>query len=170
VNAQLENLAQLMPQETAQIVLDKAVAVAESEEAGLGTAFIIGLLLAIYSAPKGMGTARIESVYGEINKLESSSAIFPGSGGGGASASSQEGASIGEGSGLSVIINPPSETVRWHWDHPQAHHQVLYRTDEVYHPAFAAASSRYSFCLLQVFPCLPPLREIRGQLLLTPSR
>lgn len=56
VTAQLENLTQLMPQEAAQIVLDQAVAVAGSEQAGLGAAFIIGLLLAIYSASKGMGS------------------------------------------------------------------------------------------------------------------
>lgn len=56
VTAQLENLTQLMPQQAAQIILDQAVAVAGSEQGGLGAAFIIGLLLAIYSASKGMGS------------------------------------------------------------------------------------------------------------------
>ena len=56
VTAQLESLAEMMPKEAAQIILDQAVAVAGSEEAGLGLAFIIGLALAIYSASKGMGS------------------------------------------------------------------------------------------------------------------
>lgn len=56
VTAQLESLAELMPKEAAQIILDQAVAVAGSEEAGLGLAFVLGLVLAIYSASKGMGS------------------------------------------------------------------------------------------------------------------
>lgn len=56
VTVQLESLAEMMPKEAAQIILDQAVAVAGSEEAGLGLAFIIGLALAIYSASKGMGS------------------------------------------------------------------------------------------------------------------
>lgn len=56
VVAQLESMAGVLPQEAAQIVLDQAVAVAGSEEAGLGIAFVIGLLLALYSASKGMGS------------------------------------------------------------------------------------------------------------------
>lgn len=56
VTAQLETITQMMPQEAAQIVLGQAVAVAGSEQAGLGVAFVIGLLLAIYSASKGMGS------------------------------------------------------------------------------------------------------------------
>ncbi len=56
VVAQLESMAGVLPQEAAQIVLDQAVAVAGSEEAGLGIAFLIGLLLALYSASKGMGS------------------------------------------------------------------------------------------------------------------
>ncbi|RKF12614.1 YihY/virulence factor BrkB family protein [Roseovarius spongiae] len=54
VKAQLETLAQMMPQEAAQIVLDQATAVAGSREGGLGLAFAFGLLLAIYSASKGV--------------------------------------------------------------------------------------------------------------------
>jgi len=56
VTAQLETLTEFIPQEAAQIILDQAVAVASSERAGLGVAFAIGLLLAIYSASKGMGS------------------------------------------------------------------------------------------------------------------
>lgn len=56
VTAQLENLTQLIPQEAAQIIMDQAVAVAGSNQSGLGVAFVIGLLLAIYSASKGMSS------------------------------------------------------------------------------------------------------------------
>ncbi|MCQ0091289.1 YihY/virulence factor BrkB family protein [Roseovarius sp. M141] len=56
VTTQLESLTEMIPKEAAQIILDQAVAVAGSEQAGLGVAFIIGLLLAIYSASKGMGS------------------------------------------------------------------------------------------------------------------
>ncbi|MBV7411086.1 YihY/virulence factor BrkB family protein [Maritimibacter sp. DP1N21-5] len=56
VTAQLETLTQVMPQDAARIILDQAVEVAGSREGGLGLAFAIGLLLAIYSASKGMGS------------------------------------------------------------------------------------------------------------------
>ena len=56
VTAQLEGLTQMIPEEAAQIILDQAVAVTGSEEGGLGVAFVIGILLAIYSASKGMGS------------------------------------------------------------------------------------------------------------------
>jgi membrane protein len=56
VTAQLETLTRMIPKEAAQIILDQAVAVAGSEDAGLGLAFVIGLALAIYSASKGMGS------------------------------------------------------------------------------------------------------------------
>lgn len=56
VTAQLQKLTQVMPQEAARIVLDQAVAVAGSRQGGLGLAFVVGLLLAIYSASKGMGS------------------------------------------------------------------------------------------------------------------
>ncbi|MCQ0969512.1 YihY/virulence factor BrkB family protein [Paracoccus sp. TK19116] len=56
VTAQLESLTAMMPKDAAQIVLDQAVAVAGSEQAGLGVAFVIGLGLALYSASKGMSS------------------------------------------------------------------------------------------------------------------
>lgn len=56
VTAQLESLSKIIPKEAAQIILDQAVAVAGSAQGGLGVAFVIGLLLAIYSASKGVGS------------------------------------------------------------------------------------------------------------------
>ena len=56
VTEQLRAITQIMPEQAAQIILDQAVAVVGSREAGLGAAFVIGLLLAIYSASKGMGS------------------------------------------------------------------------------------------------------------------
>ncbi|MGB3243751.1 MAG: YihY/virulence factor BrkB family protein [Sulfitobacter sp.] len=56
ITAQLQTFAEMIPEEAAQIILDQAVAVAGSEQGGLGAAFIIGLLLAIYSASRGMGS------------------------------------------------------------------------------------------------------------------
>lgn len=56
VTAQLETLTEMIPKEAAQIILDQAVAVAGSHQAGLGFAFLFGFGLAIYSASKGMGS------------------------------------------------------------------------------------------------------------------
>ena len=56
VTSQLETATRMIPKEAAQIILDQAVAVAGSEQAGLGLAFVVGLCLAIYSASKGMGS------------------------------------------------------------------------------------------------------------------
>jgi membrane protein len=56
VTAQLATLTQMIPRQAAQIILDQAVAVTGSQDAGLGIAFLIGLLLAIYSASKGMSS------------------------------------------------------------------------------------------------------------------
>lgn len=56
VTAQLQTLTDMIPKEAAQIILDQAVSVAGSDRGGLGLAFIIGLLLAVYSASKGMGS------------------------------------------------------------------------------------------------------------------
>ncbi|MFG6529193.1 MULTISPECIES: YihY/virulence factor BrkB family protein [unclassified Sulfitobacter] len=56
VTAQLESLTNLIPEEAANIILGQAVAVTGSEETGLGWAFLIGLVLALYSASKGVGS------------------------------------------------------------------------------------------------------------------
>lgn len=56
VTEQLQSVAQVMPAEAADIVIGQAVDVAGSEDAGLGLAAIIGLLLALYSASKGVGS------------------------------------------------------------------------------------------------------------------
>lgn len=54
VVAQLEGLSRFIPQDAAAIVIDQAVAVAGSEEGGLGLAAILGLLIALYSSSKGV--------------------------------------------------------------------------------------------------------------------
>lgn len=54
VVSQLESLSRFLPQEAAQIVIDQAVAVAGSEGSGLGLAAIFGVLVALYSASKGV--------------------------------------------------------------------------------------------------------------------
>ena len=51
---QLEQIGQLMPQQAADIIINQATNVAGSNEGGLGLAAIFGLLLALYSASKGM--------------------------------------------------------------------------------------------------------------------
>ncbi|WP_458790920.1 YihY/virulence factor BrkB family protein [Yoonia sp. MH D7] len=56
VTAQLETLTNMIPERAADIILDQAVAVAGSGQVGLGTAFVIGLFLAVYSASRGMGS------------------------------------------------------------------------------------------------------------------
>ncbi|WP_323036774.1 YihY/virulence factor BrkB family protein [Pararhodobacter sp.] len=56
VAAQLQTLTEIIPEEAAQIIMDQAVAVTGSEQQGLGVAFGVGLVLAIYSASKGMGS------------------------------------------------------------------------------------------------------------------
>ena len=56
VTLQLKTFTAMIPKEAAQIILDQAVAVTGSEETGLGLAFVLGLLLAIYSSSKGMGS------------------------------------------------------------------------------------------------------------------
>ena len=53
---QLQQVSQVLPQEAATIIVDQAAAVAGSEEGGLGLAAIVGILLAIYSASKGMSS------------------------------------------------------------------------------------------------------------------
>ncbi|WP_316014373.1 YihY/virulence factor BrkB family protein [Roseobacter sp. HKCCA0434] len=53
---QLERLAAIMPREAAEIILGQAQEVAGSREGGLGLAAVFGILLALYSASKGMGS------------------------------------------------------------------------------------------------------------------
>ena len=51
---QLEGFASLVPKDVLAIIIDQATAVAESRTGGLGLAAIGGILLALYSASKGM--------------------------------------------------------------------------------------------------------------------
>lgn len=51
---QLESLSGFLPQQAAEIVLGQAQEVAGSEEGGLGLAAVFGILVAIYSASKGV--------------------------------------------------------------------------------------------------------------------
>ncbi|TNC73385.1 YihY/virulence factor BrkB family protein [Rubellimicrobium roseum] len=54
VVSQLEGLSRFLPQEATQIVIDQAIAVAGSESGGLGLAALFGVLVALYSASKGV--------------------------------------------------------------------------------------------------------------------
>ncbi len=51
---ELERLGQMLPDQAAEIIVDQASSVAGSREGGLGLAAIGGILLAIYSASKGI--------------------------------------------------------------------------------------------------------------------
>ncbi|WP_299971060.1 YihY/virulence factor BrkB family protein [uncultured Roseobacter sp.] len=53
---QLENLSGFMPEEVISIVTTQASEVAGSREGGLGLAAIVGVLIALYSASKGMAS------------------------------------------------------------------------------------------------------------------
>ncbi|SEL36985.1 membrane protein [Roseovarius nanhaiticus] len=53
---QLQALTDVMPQEVATIIIDQAEGVAGSREGGLGLAAVLGILLALYSASKGVGS------------------------------------------------------------------------------------------------------------------
>ncbi|HEY9038850.1 MAG TPA: YihY/virulence factor BrkB family protein [Roseovarius sp.] len=53
---QLTNVTQIMPENVATIILTQAQEVAGSQKAGLGLAAALGILLAIYSASKGVGS------------------------------------------------------------------------------------------------------------------
>lgn len=53
---QLESLSGLVPSEVITIMTDQATAVAGSRDGGLGLAAIIGFLIALYSASKGMAS------------------------------------------------------------------------------------------------------------------
>jgi len=54
--AQLNSLSGLMPEEVITIITKQATSVAGSRQGGLGFAVIIGLLIAFYSASKGMAS------------------------------------------------------------------------------------------------------------------
>jgi len=54
--AQLESLAGFVPEAAMTIIIDQATSVAGSREGGLGLAALVGILLALYSASKGMGS------------------------------------------------------------------------------------------------------------------
>jgi membrane protein len=53
---QLAQIGQLLPAQAADIIIGQASAVAGSDEGGLGIAAVFGILLAIYSASKGMAS------------------------------------------------------------------------------------------------------------------
>ena len=53
---QLNSLSGLVPDEVIAIITDQATAVAGSREGGLGLAAILGILIALYSASKGMAS------------------------------------------------------------------------------------------------------------------
>ncbi len=53
---QLQQIGQLMPEQAAQIIVDQATQVAGSAEGGLGIAAVGGILLAVYSASRGMSS------------------------------------------------------------------------------------------------------------------
>ncbi|MFW8594448.1 YihY/virulence factor BrkB family protein [Cribrihabitans neustonicus] len=53
---QISKLSGLVPQEVMTIITDQATAVAGSREGGLGLTAVVGILIAIYSASKGMNS------------------------------------------------------------------------------------------------------------------
>ena len=53
---QIDHLEGLMPDEAVDIITDQATSVAGSRQSGLGLTAILGILLAIYSASRGMGS------------------------------------------------------------------------------------------------------------------
>ena len=56
VAGMIDSVSAILPQEAAAIVIDQAQSVAGSESGGLGLAAIVGILLALYSASKGVGS------------------------------------------------------------------------------------------------------------------
>lgn len=62
VAGQVQNLASVMPQEAAQIVISQAQGVAGSDSGGLGLAAIVGLMITFYSS-----TAAVRSVIQGLN-------------------------------------------------------------------------------------------------------
>ncbi|MCL3881452.1 YihY/virulence factor BrkB family protein [Marivita sp. GX14005] len=63
----LERLSGLMPEQALTIIMDQATKVAGSQTGGLGLAAILGILIAVYSASKGMGSLiqGVNVAYGE---------------------------------------------------------------------------------------------------------
>ncbi|PLS22947.1 YihY/virulence factor BrkB family protein [Neptunicoccus cionae] len=53
---QMQSFSGLMPEEVMTIITDQATAVAGSRDGGLGLAAVIGILVAVYSASKGMAS------------------------------------------------------------------------------------------------------------------
>jgi membrane protein len=53
---QLQAIGSLLPKEAADIIIGQATSVAGSEDGGLGLAAIVGILLALYSASRGMAS------------------------------------------------------------------------------------------------------------------
>lgn len=53
---QLQGLSRVLPRDAAAIVIDQAVAVTGSQEGGLGLAAILGFLIALYSASRGVAS------------------------------------------------------------------------------------------------------------------
>ena len=56
VTAQIESVAAVLPERAAQIIIDQATAVAGSQTGGLSLTVIVGILLALYSASKGVSS------------------------------------------------------------------------------------------------------------------
>lgn len=56
VTSQIERLASILPERAADIILDQAVEIAGSQATGLGAAALIGFILAIWSASKGVSS------------------------------------------------------------------------------------------------------------------
>lgn len=54
VTAQIQEIAAVLPQRAAEIVIEQAKSVAGSHSGGLGLAAVLGLLLALYSASQGV--------------------------------------------------------------------------------------------------------------------
>ncbi len=53
---ELQTLTSIMPEEVASIILSQAKGVAGSRQGGLGLAAVLGIVLALYSASKGVGS------------------------------------------------------------------------------------------------------------------
>lgn len=67
--AQLEQVGQLLPEQAATIIIDQAQQVAGSQGGGLGLAAVLGILIAIFSASKGVNSLieGLNVAYGETD-------------------------------------------------------------------------------------------------------